>query len=38
MSVDLLLPRIIIEELKRKADEVRISIDEYLFDIIVRDK
>ena len=37
MSVDLSLPRIIIEELKRKADEVGISIDEYLFDIIVRD-
>jgi len=37
MSVDLLLPRIIIEELKRKADEAGISIDEYLFDIIVRD-
>ena len=37
MPVDLLLPRIIIEELKRKADEVGISIDEYLFDIIVRD-
>jgi len=30
MSVDLLLPRIIIEELKRKADEAGISIDEYL--------
>ena len=37
MSVDLSLPRIIIEELKRKADEAGISIDEYLFDIIVRD-
>jgi len=31
MSVDLSLPRIIIEELKRKADEVGISIGEYLF-------
>ena len=37
MSVDLSLPRIIIEELKRKADEAGISIDEYLFDIIVGD-
>jgi len=37
MSVDLSLPRIIIEELKRKADEAGISIDEYLFDIIIRD-
>ncbi|RLE87725.1 MAG: hypothetical protein DRJ49_06050 [Thermoprotei archaeon] len=38
MSVDLSLPRIIIiEGLKRKASDAGTFIDEYLFDIIVRD-